>query len=192
MADVLLGLAPDGDRGRVVNDFATLAGDAFSKDRIDGDVHVRAALRTLTVAAAPAFNASITDADGVVYQSWAGYSRPFGSASATHDAQLAELCATPDGASGPPYLPASGGKHDFMALALVPFANIATGGDASVPSDGLATVASAKWGTFKGCIPADHMEQLGQHSLPDVNVRTGFDVARFYANVAGDLAEQGL
>jgi triacylglycerol lipase len=191
VADVLLGLAPDGDRGRVVNDFATLAGDAFSKDRIDGDVHVRAALRTLTVAAAPAFNASITDADGVLYQSWAGYSRPFGTATAAHDAQLAELCTTADGTNGLPYLTASGSKHDFMALALVPFASIA-GGDVSVPSDGLATVASAKWGTFKGCIPADHMEQLGQHSLPDVNVRTGFDVARFYANIAGDLAEQGL
>jgi triacylglycerol lipase len=190
VADVLLGLAPDGDRANVVNDFATLAGDAFSADRIDGDVHVRAALRTLTVAAAPAFNASITDADGVVYQSWAGYSRPFGTATAAHDAQLAELCTIADGASGLAGQAASG-KHDFMALALVPFANIA-GGDASVPGDGLATVASAKWGTFKGCIPADHMEQLGQHSLPDVNVRTGFDVARFYANVAGDLAEQGL
>lgn len=192
VADVLLGLAPDGDRGRVVNDFATLAGDAFSAHRIDGDVHVRAALRTLTVAAAPAFNASITDADGVLYQSWAGYSRPFGAASAAHDAQLAKLCTTADGATGLAYVAGSGGGHDFMALALVPFANIAAAGDASVPSDGLATVASAKWGTFKGCVPADHMEQLGQHSLPDVNVRTGFDVARFYANVAGDLAEQGL
>jgi triacylglycerol lipase len=199
VADVLLGLAPDGDRGQMVNDFATLAGDAFSASRIDGDVHVRAALRTLTVAAAPAFNASITDADGVVYQSWAGYSRPFGTATAAHDAQLGALCATADGSSGLPLA----AKHDFMALALVPFASVAgaVSNDLSaangptadiVPNDGLATVASAKWGTFKGCIPADHMEQLGQHSLPDVNVRTGFDVARFYANVAGDLAEQGL
>ncbi len=207
VADVLLGLLPDGDRGRIVNDFATLAGDAFSADRIDGDVHLRASLRTLSVAAAPAFNDAIVDAEGVVYQSWAGYSRPFGTATAAHDAALATLCATRDDASadasGLSATMAPGPKHDFMALALVPFASIAgaepsastddsNGSTNTIPNDGLATIASAKWGTFKGCIPADHMEQLGQHSLPDVNVRTGFDVARFYADVAGDLAEQGL
>jgi hypothetical protein len=36
------------------------------------------------------------------------------------------------------------------------------------------------------------MEQLGQHDLPDVNVRTGFDVARFYADLAADLAGRGF
>ena len=60
------------------------------------------------------------------------------------------------------------------------------------PNDGLTAVASARWGRFRGCVPADHMEQLGQYDLPDVNVRTGFDVAWFYAAVAADLAEQGL
>ncbi|GAC1543973.1 MAG: hypothetical protein NVS3B10_31760 [Polyangiales bacterium] len=114
-----------------------------------------------------------------------------GVATGAHDAMLAQQCLTAAGESG---LPAFG-KHDFMALALVPFTDVAAkqeGDLAPLPNDGLATVTSAKWGTFKGCIPADHMEQLGQHSLPDVNVRTGFDVARFYADVAGDLAEQGL
>ncbi|MDB4935926.1 MAG: Lipase precursor [Labilithrix sp.] len=191
VADVLLGLAADGDRAKVANDFATLAGDTFSPERIDGDVHLRDALRALSTASAPAFNAEIVDAPGVAYQSWAGYSRPLGTASAAHDALLTELCRTSDGESGLPIA----GKHDFMALALVPFSDVAgkqLDDAAIVPNDGLATVASAKWGTFRGCIPADHMEQLGQHSLPDVNVRTGFDVARFYANVAGDLAAQGF
>ena len=170
----------------------TGAADAFSAERLETDVDLRGAIRALSVAEAPAFNAEIVDAEGVVYQSWAGYSRPFGTASGAHDAMLVDLCRTTAGESGLPAL----GKHDFMALALVPFTEIA-GKQASddlpaIPNDGLATVASAKWGTFKGCIPADHIEQLGQKSLPDVNVRTGFDVARFYANVAGDLAEQGL
>lgn len=193
VADVLLGLAPDAERAKVASDFATLAGDAFSPQRLDGDVHLREALRALSVAEAPAFNAEIVDAAGIAYQSWAGYSRPFGAATGAHDALLADLCRAKTGES---LLP-SAGKHDFMALALVPFTDIAgkQDGDASqplLPNDGLATIASAKWGSFKGCIPADHMEQLGQKSIPDVNVRTGFDVARFYANVAGDLAEQGF
>jgi len=191
VADVLLGTVPDGDRGAIINDFATLAGDAFAPERLDGDAHLRDALRALSVASAPAFNDEITDAAGVLYQSWAGYSRPMGTATAEHDALLAAECRTADGATG---LPAQG-KHDFMALALVPFARIAgdQGSDRpGLPNDGLATIPSAKWGTFRGCIPADHMEQLGQKSLPDVNVRTGFDVAWFYTNVAGALAGQGL
>ena len=191
VADVLLGSMPDGDRAKVVNDFATLAGDAFSDQRLEGDVHFRDAIRALSVAEAPAFNAEIRDAAGVLYQSWAGYSRPMGTATAEHDAVLAEQCRTSRGESGLP----STGKHDFMALALVPFADLAgkeSTDRPSLPNDGLATIESTKWGTFKGCIPADHMEQLGQKNLPDVNVRTGFDVARFYTNVAGDLAEQGL
>lgn len=191
VADVLLGLTPDGDRGELINDLATLLGDSFSPERVDDDVHLRDALRTLSRAAAPAFNAEIVDAPDVLYQSWAGYSRPFGTASAEHDAQLAEQCRTTAGESGLP----TAGKHDFMALPLIPFADVAGQVELdgpTLPSDGLATVVSAKWGTFRGCIPADHMEQLGQKSLPDANVRTGFDVARFYANVAGDLAGQGL
>lgn len=191
IADVLLGLLPDGDRSALVNDLVTLASGAFSARAIDGDANVRASLRTLSVAEAPAFNDAILDAPGIVYQSWAGYSRPFGAATGEHDALLADLCRTADGQPG---LPAAG-KHDFMALALVPFADVVgkrDGDRPSLPNDGLATVASAKWGTFRGCIPADHIEQLGQHSLPDVNVRTGFDIARFYTNVAGDLADQGF
>ncbi len=191
VADVLLGILPDGDHGKTVNDFATLAGDLFSARRLHDDVHLRAALGALSVAQAPAFNAEIADAPGIVYQSWAGYSRPMGIATAEHDALLAEECRTSVGESGLP----TAGKHDFMALALIPFADIAgkQGLDRpSLPNDGLATIASAKWGTFRGCIPADHMEQLGQKNIPDVNVRTGFDVARFYANVAGDLAGHGL
>lgn len=191
VADVLLGTLPDDDRAAIINDFATLAGDAFSDRRLESDVHFRDAIRGLSVAAAPAFNAEIVDAPGIVYQSWAGYSRPMGAATAVHDALLAEECRTSAGESGLP----SAGKHDFMALALVPFADIAgkqTSDAPSLPSDGFVTVESTKWGTFKGCVPADHVEQLGQKNIPDVNVRTGFDVARFYTNVAGDLAGQGL
>ena len=48
------------------------------------------------------------------------------------------------------------------------------------------------WGNFRGCIPVDHAEQLGQRDLPDANVRNGFDIAYFYADVAADLARRGL
>jgi triacylglycerol lipase len=82
-----------------------------------------------------------------------------------------------------------------MALVLVPTSDVAgrmkDGGEVE-PNDGLTPVRSARWGNFRGCVPADHMEQLGARNLPDVNVRNGFDVARFYANVAQELSEMGF
>ncbi len=192
VADMLLGYLPDGDRGKTVNDFATLVGDWFDEKAL-GDVHVKAALQALSVQTAPAFNAEIRDAQGIYYQSWAGFSRPFGEATPAYNAELAQLCKTSAGDDGI----AKYGTHDYMALALIPFADVAGSGAADgsggpVPNDGLATVTSAKWGTFRGCIAADHQEQLGQRNIPDVNVRSGFDVARFYTNVATDLAQRGF
>ena len=153
-------------------------------------MHLRDALRALSLANAPAFNDEIVDSPDVYYQSWAGYSRPFGMASPTHDALLRELCTTDEGDGL-----AGFSKHDYMALVLIPFGDIAgrmkDGGDVE-PNDGLTPVRSARWGKFRGCIPADHMEQLGARNLPDVNVRNGLDVARFYANVAQGLSEMGF
>jgi len=47
------------------------------------------------------------------------------------------------------------------------------------PNDGLVTVASARWGTFLGCIPADHPDEIG-HILDVGNLVSGFDHRRFY------------
>ena len=192
VADVLLDLTPDGDRGRIVNDFASLVGDWFSDKALKDDAHLRDAIRALSTAQAASFNAEIGDAAGIYYQSWAGYSRPFGQTTPEHDARLRELCAPTDKGAGDG-LPGFG-PADYMALPLVPFADVIAKEDptALMPNDGLAGVASTRWGNFRGCVPADHMEQLGQRSIPDVNVRTGFDVARFYANIAGDLRTRGF
>lgn len=190
VADSALGLGPQGEQARVLDDLASLAGDWFGNEPLASDAVLRDALRALSVAEAPAFNAVITDRDDLFYQSWAGYSRPFGKATPTHDLALREACRLDDQHDGLPDFRA----HDYMALALAPFSDLAgrTDDGSLEPNDGLTAVSSARWGEFRGCIPADHMEQLGAQNLPDVNVRTGFDVARFYTNVAADLAERGF
>ena len=50
------------------------------------------------------------------------------------------------------------------------------------PNDGLVTVASARWGTFLGCIPADHPDEIGQ-ILDSGNLVSGFDHRRFYLDL---------
>src|SRR5581483_2016377 len=186
-ADQLLGLIPGS--AQAIDDFASLAGDWFSADALQRDANVRDALQALTTVQAQPFNEAIVDAPGVYYQSFAGVSRPFGQSDAAVEQRAAGLCA-PDEASDAVL---SSGAPDEMALALVPFAEtVSKDGDVLLPHDGFVTVDSARWGNFRGCLPADHMEQLGQYDLPDVNVKTGVDIARFYAAIAADLAARGF
>jgi triacylglycerol lipase len=55
----------------------------------------------------------------------------------------------------------------------------------------VSTVESAKWGKFRGCIPADHLDQVGQINDRRPDRHTGFDFVRFYRNIAFDLAARG-
>lgn len=43
-----------------------------------------------------------------------------------------------------------------------------------IPHDGLLQTHSMKWGTFLGCVPADHLDQIGQISDLLPNVLSGF------------------
>ena len=60
------------------------------------------------------------------------------------------------------------------------------------PNDGLVTVDSAKHGIFLGCIPADHLGEIGEDALKRPNKLTGFSHTRFYRNLAFDLARRGF
>ena len=52
----------------------------------------------------------------------------------------------------------------------------------------MVTVESAKWGVFRGCIPADHMDEVGQRIGSDAPARwSRFDHIRFYRRIAFGL-----
>lgn len=188
-ADALLGLTPDGDQTERIDDFASVVGDWFTPEVLQHDVHMREALQALSTVSAPRFNDDITNSPAVFYQSFAGVSFPLGEHNAALDARTAEDC-TPDEASDATL---SSGATDAMALTLIPFdRTVGIEAGAALPHDGFVTVRSARWGLFRGCVPADHMEQLGQRNLPDVNVSTGVDIAGFYAAITADLAKRGF
>jgi len=56
------------------------------------------------------------------------------------------------------------------------------------PNDGLVTAASARWGTFLGCVPADHPDEIG-HILDNGNLVSGFDHRRFYLRLLSLVRE---
>jgi triacylglycerol lipase len=67
---------------------------------------------------------------------------------------------------------------------------------ASLPNtpveDGLVTVDSATWGTFLGCIPADHLDEVCQIAGQSPGLGNNFDCLAFWDDLEGYLAAQGL
>lgn len=132
-------------------------------------------LDALTVESMADFDDRVPDADGIVYQSYAGVSHVLGKGT---DAKAESVCGT--------YFhhPGTRDRMNDLLLVTAPFAG--------APSDGMVSVASAQHGEFKGCIPADHYDVIGQIGHVARDPSTGFSDVSFYERVASDLAERGL
>lgn len=172
IADKALGLLPGGIDGTFNTAIKSLGIDI-------ADVNVRAAMTALAERNAGAFAAANPDVAGVYYQSWAGVSSRTGVASSVDLA----VCGG-QGLIAP-------GTMDKLGTVMPSLVWRVVGHGGVDANDGVATVASAKHGVFRGCIPADHMDEVGQ--IQDTfDPATGWDHLRFYRNVAFELAARGL
>ena len=186
VADVATKVLPGTDHSGAIDAIATLYGKTFSE--VADDSHIVAALASISEAGMVDFNAEIVDADGVLYQSWAGVSSVGGLPHPDPEAEP-RACTGPDGKVAMLRHP---GTRDRMDALLVGAAAFVAHGTELRPNDGVSTVESSKWGEFRGCIPADHLDQAGQIGDEGANHHTGFDYLRFYRNLAFDLAARGL
>jgi triacylglycerol lipase len=59
-----------------------------------------------------------------------------------------------------------------------------------VVNDGLVTVESAKWGEFMQCVPADHLQEVGNINI-DGATATTFDYQQFYRGLVKRLRAKG-
>jgi triacylglycerol lipase len=57
------------------------------------------------------------------------------------------------------------------------------------PNDGLVTVASARWGLFLGCIPADHADEIGQVADDGPGLVSGWDHRAFYGRLLQQIRD---
>ncbi len=146
-------------------------------------------LQGLTPEALFSFNQDVDDEPGIFYQSWAGVSELSGQISAAEQSLLTAHC---------PQLfqhPGAPDTSNLLLWATYPFSGSANGDDGRVvvsPSDGMVSVASARWGEFRGCVAADHYDVVGQIGHSTRDPLTGFDAASFYRYVASDLATRGF
>ena len=181
-ADLALGLPGEGPHQTAMSFFASVWARTFTDDVVASDTDMRATIAAIAEQNMPAFNAKYPNDARVDYRSWAGVSAIFGIGDDRKD------LATCDGKmyGAPRY------RADRMNLALVPVSMLVGHGTDKRPSDGAVGVESAKWGTFEGCIPADHFDEVGQLKHDRADGHTGFDHVRFYRTMAFDLAFRGF
>ncbi len=162
---------------------------------IPDDTSLMRTLDGLTPEALEAFNARVVDAPAVFYQSYAGVSAVSGKSSASTERAIREHCAAPDTTFLFQRHPSTTDAMNPALWATAPFSTLTRGEDGqsvSSPSDGMISVASAKWGVFRGCLPADHYDVIGQIGHVTRDPATGFDAPRFYQVLVSELAARGL
>jgi len=142
IADVALGGNP------IDKTLARQAIQAFVGN-VDGATLDRA-LVDLSKAAAPAFAAANPPAPDVIYQSYAG----FATRNAGDNPNAPSVCP---GTSLPGTLPD----------ALLVTATLASEGS-QLPNDGVVWVGSARYGTFRGCLPVDYLSAVGGSARVDI------------------------
>ncbi len=177
IADAYLELAPE-HTDDAVDALAELVGEQFSD--VGDNADIRAAMRDLSTEGLERFNQRHPNPEKVHYQSWAGVSSILG----------VEVDGIDEACEGK--LTMHDGAVDKMSSVLWGVATIVAGGTDLAINDGMARVSSAKWGEFRGCIPADHLDQVGQIADEGTNEHTGFNHVRFYRNLAFDLAKRGF
>ncbi len=178
VADIALGVLP-GPLQTAVADLLDLFGGAI----IDGGAmnqNAQAAIHDLSTAGAADFTRRHPDDPRVAYYSIAGRSN--------NDDGDAE-CGSPTEA---PFVARWDAYVDPINPLLAPTNAIINSTFNPVPvNDGLVTVASAKWGTFLGCLPADHLDEVGQIGGVSPGAGNPFDHILFYRQLASWLAERG-
>jgi triacylglycerol lipase len=179
VADVLLKKSP-GFSQTLAKAFVKAVARPFYGD-ISKDTDLVAALDSMTTASAAAFNVAYPDQPSVRYYAIAGRSNM---------RLAANACFSP---KEPAFLKKYDSAKDPIDLLLLPNNLLLEESLLSpVPNDGMVPVASTKWGTWLGCIPADHFDEIG-HLLGD-NPGPGnpFDHISFYKDLAKFLVDQGF
>lgn len=148
---------------------------------IDNSTSLVASMEQFSSAGIAVFNETYTDSPLVAYASIAGRS----------DNELAPAeCASDD---APPFLANWAGVADPIDPLFAAAEAIVDGGIlSSIPNDGLVRVEDAKWGTFLGCIPADHIDEIGHLFGDGAGGNNPFDHRVFYRNVVGYLRARGF
>lgn len=175
VADVVLELV-DHDLSRAIADEIVKLFGKPLYDEAGDKTSVFAALEQFSSEGTEAFNAEITNADGVYYASVAGRT----------DGHLGKSVCEND--SAPSFIREWSSTADPVDPLLELTEDIVDGTDEDPKAnDGLVRVTEAKWGEFLGCIPADHLDEVGQLLGDDPGGNNNWNHRDFYLDLADYL-----
>lgn len=140
-----------------------------------------AALGQFSVAGISAFNTKYTDAEGVPYFSVAGRSGMRAGRTECNVPGRPLFITEWDGELDPTNAGLSATELYLEENWFDP-----------EPNDGLVTVSSAKWGTFLGCVPADHLDEIGQLFGQKPGLFNEWKYIDFYRDLIAMLRARGL
>lgn len=176
VADLVLGLLKDIPPD-VVDAVTTAVLDLLEITAYDlqSDPHLRAQLMELSEHyATNVFNPKYVDDDRVAYASYGGR---------TNFEDGKDDCGSAKFADDPSKV----GGAQPMLLPTAIFLEDGSG----VTNDGLVTVESARWGTFLQCVPADHLQEVGQLFEDGAQPLTDFDHLAFFREVVARIRAAG-
>ena len=180
LADVVLGLVGD-DRARaLVDQLARIIG-APLYDELGRETSVFEAIRQFSAAGTARFNERYENAPSVGYFSIAGRT----------DLALGRDDCRSDVA--PAFIREFERTRDIVDPLLDIPESILDGDNpfAHIPNDGLVRVADAQHGVFLGCVPADHMDEVGQILGDSPGLGNGWRHKPFFRELIAFLRSEG-
>lgn len=180
IADVVLELIADPNAQAVVNEIVNLIG-APLYDQIGDETAVTKPLYLFSQAGIAAFDAAYPDSPGIFYASIGGRT----------DNQLGGIdCAPTDEV---PFIEAMNAERDPVDPLFSVAEAILDGNDPFNPivNDGLVRARDARHGVFWGCLPADHVDEVGQILGDGPGFGNEFVYAQFYRDLVAHLRTLG-
>lgn len=175
VADVALDLVDYPAARSVLDAVADLLGNSLYEEGGEASEPV-AAVRQMTSSRMEEFNEEIRDREGVYYASIAGRT----------DGHLGEEVCEPD--DSPEFIEQWRWDGDEVDPLLAPTEELLDGNGSPVhANDGMVRVSSTKWGDFLGCIPADHLDEVGQLAGDEPGGGNPWDHLDFYRNLEAYL-----
>jgi triacylglycerol lipase len=163
----------------IIDGIAKLFGRALYDKTGEGTSFLEA-MRQFSEPKIEEFNRRITNQPDVFYASIAGRT----------DGNLGEnFCHSPNLA---PFLKRWEEVGDPVDPLLSVTEGVLDGAYGGRPNDGLVRVSDAKWGEFWGCIPADHLDEVGQLIGDDPGAGNDWEHIDFYRNLVDHLHDEGF
>lgn len=179
VADIVLKILPNANAQGFIDWLVKRVG-APLYDAVGNETAVSKPMHLFSAAGIAAFNAEIVDRPGVKYYSVTGRS----------DWHLGgKDCDVP---AAPSFIAKYKAEIDPIDPVFALTEALLDGGVLNpYPNDGLVRVMDAKWGNFLGCVPADHLDEVGQLFGDLPGLTNGWRHKEFYRDLIQYLRSQG-